>query len=210
MAPVTLCIVSVLGLLVAERKDHAWGRAVFKLSASSAFVWAGVSWGALDSGFGQWILAGLLLCWLGDAFLLASGQSLGFGLGIGAFLGGHLSYAVACTRLPLDAGALAVVGLALAVAATLTLRRMGPHLPREFRVPVVLYVVVISAMCALACAAAALGAPPLLGVGAIGFAVSDLSVARDRFIAESFWNGAWGLPAYFLSQLALASTVAAV
>ena len=47
----------------------------------------------------------------------------------------------------------------------------------------------------------------LLGVGAFGFALSDVSVARDRFVEPAFANGAWGLPAYFASQCVIAYTV---
>jgi hypothetical protein len=39
--------------------------------------------------------------------------------------------------------------------------------------------------------------------------LSDLSVARDRFVAPGFVNRAWGLPTYFAAQLLLAASVAA-
>ena len=44
-------------------------------------------------------------------------------------------------------------------------------------------------------------------VGAIGFYLSDLAVARQRFVHESLTNRPWGLPLYFGSQLLLAGTV---
>ena len=44
-------------------------------------------------------------------------------------------------------------------------------------------------------------------VGAIVFAASDVAVARDRFVARSFVNRAWGLPAYYAAQLVLAWSV---
>ena len=44
--------------------------------------------------------------------------------------------------------------------------------------------------------------------GAAMFCVSDLSVARDRFVSPGFVNGAWGLPLYFGGQLLLAASVA--
>ena len=49
--------------------------------------------------------------------------------------------------------------------------------------------------------------PLWIGLGAVGFAASDLSVARDRFVRAQFVNAAWGLPAYYLSQLALAFSI---
>ena len=72
------------------------------------------------------------------------------------------------------------------------------------------YVLAISAMLALAVAASLSGGPWWLGLGALAFAGSDLSVARDRFVAPAFRNAVWGLPLYFGSQLALARSVAGV
>jgi hypothetical protein len=40
------------------------------------------------------------------------------------------------------------------------------------------------------------------------FYVSDLAVARQRFVAQSWTNKLWGLPLYFGAQLVLAATVA--
>jgi hypothetical protein len=39
------------------------------------------------------------------------------------------------------------------------------------------------------------------------FYLSDLAVARERFVSSTFWNRAWGVPLYFGAQLVLASTV---
>jgi hypothetical protein len=45
--------------------------------------------------------------------------------------------------------------------------------------------------------------------GAVLFALSDVFVARDRFVHSGFANRQWGLPLYFLAQLILAASVAA-
>lgn len=68
------------------------------------------------------------------------------------------------------------------------------------------YVVVISAM--VACAAGAFGATgdAALLAGAVAFFLSDLAVARERFVARSFANKLWGLPLYYGAQLLLAWT----
>jgi len=50
---------------------------------------------------------------------------------------------------------------------------------------------------------------PAIFVGAFAFYLSDLAVARQRFVAKSFWNKAWGLPLYFGAQLILAWTTGA-
>jgi hypothetical protein len=49
--------------------------------------------------------------------------------------------------------------------------------------------------------------PWTAAAGAILFYVSDLAVARHRFIQRSFINRALGLPIYYLGQLLLALTI---
>ena len=46
-------------------------------------------------------------------------------------------------------------------------------------------------------------------VGALGFFLSDLAVARERFVAKGFTNKLWGLPLYYGAQLLLAWTAGA-
>jgi hypothetical protein len=46
----------------------------------------------------------------------------------------------------------------------------------------------------------------LLAAGAFGFYLSDLSVARDRFVAPAFVNRLWGLPLYYAAVLLLAAS----
>jgi len=210
VAPVVLCAAAVGVLLVAEWFDAPAVRAPAKLTASSAFVWAGLSWGAMDSAYGFWLLMGLVFCWLGDALLLSSGRTKSFQLGIGAFLLGHVAYALACTRLGIEPRWLLVCGVLAGAGAFGVERWLRPWVPADFSLPIVAYVVVIAGMLTCAGAAALSGGPVLLALGALGFAASDVSVARERFVAPGFVNGAWGLPAYFASQLVLAHTVSLV
>jgi triacylglycerol lipase len=206
MLPVVVCLVAVAALLAAERADAKLGKAVAKLTASSAFVWAAISWEATTTVYGQLLLVGLVLCWAGDALLLPAGKTMWFKLGIAAFLLGHIAYALAFTRLDLEPIALGIGVLMMGAAGWWVLRWLHPHLPTSFRGPVVTYVAVISLMVIVAFAAVGAGGPALIGVGALGFALSDLSVASNRFVSQSFATRAWGLPLYFLSQLALAYT----
>jgi uncharacterized membrane protein YhhN len=48
----------------------------------------------------------------------------------------------------------------------------------------------------------------LVAAGASLFFLSDLAVARHRFVARSFWNKLWGQPAYFAGQLLIAWSLA--
>ena len=195
-------------LLVAERGGVRAGVWLAKPIAAAAFLWAAAAWGALDSGYGRVVLTGLALCACGDVLLIPRGRTLAFQLGIGAFLLGHVAYAAAFAGRAFAPAPAAVAALVLAFAAWRALAWLGPHVPADFRAPVRAYVAVISVMCVTAVSATAAGAGAAIAVGAIGFAISDLSVARDRFVAPGFANGAWGLPLYFGAQLVIAASVA--
>ena len=47
-----------------------------------------------------------------------------------------------------------------------------------------------------------------LAAGACAFYLSDLAVARERFLVRSITNKLWGLPAYYAGQLLLAWSIA--
>jgi len=207
LLPLLVCAVAVTAQLRLELRGAAAGAGVAKLIAAATFIWAALSFGALESGYGQWILAGLGCSLLGDALLIPEGRGTAFLLGIGAFLLGHVAYGVAFAGLGQSVAALVVAAAVVSILAIVVLRWLHPHVPADLRVPVLAYVVVISAMVALSVGAAVAGAFVGVTIGAIAFAVSDVSVARDRFVAPGFGNSAWGLPLYFLSQHVLAMTV---
>ena len=82
------------------------------------------------------------------------------------------------------------------------------------RIPVYAYIAVISTMVVFAVATRAHDPGPpdehtgaVIVAGAFLFYLSDLAVARDRFVAPGFWNRAWGLPFYYGGQIVLALTV---
>jgi uncharacterized membrane protein YhhN len=153
------------------------------------------------------MLAALALSWIGDV-LLISKEPGGFLAGLASFLLAHVTYA----------GAFAVRGPAWAwVAATLALlavpyflvdRWLLPHVKTSLRGLVRTYMAAISVMLALACGLLAAGHTPVIFAGALAFYLSDLAVARDRFVRESLVNRLWGLPLYYAAQLLLAWSVA--
>lgn len=207
---VLLCAVSTALLLLAEWRDNRRLKWAAKPAASLCFVLAGVSAGALESFYGLWVLAALILCMAGDVLLIPRGDKT-FLAGMGAFGAGHAAYIGAF----LSGGGLAPTplffagALAMAVFAGLMLRWLWPHLG-AFRTPVAAY----SAIIAVMVATSLLAGPPdrpspswLVIAGAAGFAVSDVAVARDKFVAPEFFNRAWGLPLYYGAQLLLAASV---
>lgn len=203
---IVVCASAVACLLVAEWADSRIAKIAAKMSAASAFIAMALACGALESSYGEILLGGLVLCWIGDACLLSPGQSTGFLAGIGAFLLGHFVYAIAFYQLGLDWTGLLVGGLVIGVLAVITLRWLHPQVPEDFRIPVISYIGVISIMVIASIGAVAAGAPIILAIGAFVFGISDVFVARERFVSSGFINSALGLPAYFGAQLLLAYT----
>ena len=204
-----LCGASVAGLLHAERREDAARKRLFKPLASLAFILAAIAAGALETGFGSIILAGLFLCALGDVLLL-SRAAPAFLAGMGAFAAGHGAYIAAFAHGGLSVGPAAVAGLAAGGALSLfVLKSLWGGLG-SFRAPVIAYCVIISLMVAASFghwAAEPDGRSLRLAIAAAAFALSDLSVARDRFGAENFLNRLWGLPLYYAAQCLFAVSV---
>lgn len=210
MIGVWLCMAALVVLLGARwRGAHPGVAAGAKTLASAGFLLAGWQFGALGSVYGRLLMLGLSLCALGDVLLIPRDGRGSFRAGIGAFLLGHLAYAGAFLEAGVASGTLLAAGLVVAALGWAVLRWLGPHVPYDFQGPVRVYVGAIGAMVACSIGAVSAGSPTAVGVGAVGFALSDLAVARDRFVAPGFANGAWGLPLYYASQLLLASTAAA-
>lgn len=202
-----LSAVAVSALTLSDQRGHRAGRYLFKPLSALAFLWLAVALGATGSHYGGWLLAGLVLCMAGDLLLMPQSQR-SFLAGLVAFLCGHLMYAVAFLQLPTSPGGLVLSLMPALILLFLTARWLLPCLDPTMKLPVAVYTLVITVM--LLCAGSTAGHPAalLIIVGAWGFALSDLAVARQRFVQPSRWNGLWGTPLYFLSQMLLAASVA--
>ncbi len=206
---IAFCTACVAALLFAEYRGRDGLRWVAKPAASAAFVALAVSSGALASDYGRFILGGLALCMLGDILLIPRAARF-FLAGMGAFALGHLAYAFAFAAIWAGIDGLAVTAdLAVFVTIGLILMRLWPHLG-AFRAPVAAYCLIIAVMTAMSFSTVSPGgATPywLAAGGAVGFALSDISVARDQFVKRGFRNRLWGLPLYYGAQLMLAASV---
>jgi uncharacterized membrane protein YhhN len=199
--------VALAALLGAERAGSRRLVAVFKPLASLGFLAAAWATGALATRYGAWVFGGLVLCFLGDVLLIPASPRA-FLAGLGSFLAGHLAFAAAflvrgIALVPAFATLLLLLSIAL-----LVWRWLAPHVETKMRVPVAAYMVAISAMVALAVATTFLKPNLALLLGTLAFYLSDLSVARDRFVREAFVNRAWGLPLYYAAVLLIAASTA--
>ena len=203
-----LTVLSLAALLVAVHRGSKAGEWVFKPLAATGFIVSALQHGALDSRYGVLVYLGLCLSWWGDVLLIPKTKNT-FLAGLGAFLLAHLAYAAAFVARGLSwttaVAGFVVLTLPLAAVA----RWLLPKVPPAMQLPVRAYMAVITAM--VACAAATVVAHGRMAilVGALAFYLSDLSVARDRFVSPGFDNKLWGWPLYFGAQLVLAATVSA-
>ena len=207
-------VVFLLGLLVAEKRDSRRGRYLCKPVASLGFIAVAAAGGSLDAPYTQWIVIGLVFGAGGDVALMFPGDRP-FLAGLVSFLLGHIAYVVAFTLVVPVSAWPTPHALAAVVSAVVVTLYLWPHLG-SMKVPVMLYVLAITAMAVGAIAVLVSGQrvmltddqARMLTAGAIAFFASDIAVARERFVAEGFVNRSWGLPAYYGGQLLLAwSTV---
>ncbi len=201
---------ALLALLVAERLDSSPGRWLTKPLASAGFLAAALCGGWPGTGFGLAILAALVLCLAGDLLLIPKATGW-FAAGLGAFLAGHLGFAAAFVLLGVSLAWLPGALVAVTCLALLVHRWLEPHVPGRLKLPVKAYIVVISIMVVLAVGSFGHRGDARAGVllaGAGAFFVSDLAVARNRFVSPGFVNRLWGLPLYYGAQLLFAWVVA--
>lgn len=200
---ITISLISVIALLGVELSGrHQW-RWLFKPLAAACFIALALLAGALDSSYGRWLLAGLVLCWFGDVLLIPDGDKT-FLMGLSSFLLGHVLYAISFLQLAINQQAVLLAVVPVAALIILTLRWLWPHIGRDMRPPVVAYMIVIGGMLLTASATWGTAVAAFVVIGAWGFAISDLAVSRDQFIAPGYKNRLWGLPLYFGSQMLLA------
>ena len=206
LAWVLLTLAAVAALLFSEWRGLRAGVWIAKPLASAGFIAVALVAGARGSAYGIFVLVALVLSWLGDVLLIPKARA-SFLAGLVSFLLGHVAFAAAFVVRGVSLPVLAIAAVLLLVPMAAALRWLGPHVPDSMRIPVRAYVTVISSMAMCAAGTVFAAGNPAILAGALAFYVSDLAVARERFVAHSFTNKLWGLPLYYGAQLLLASTV---
>lgn len=152
------------------------------------------------------LLAGLGLSWLGDVALLWPQQ--GFLPGLVAFLLAHLAYLWAFTRRRrLAADGRPFVAYALLAGAVLW--ALWPGVPAALRLPVLAYVLCLSAMAAQAAVLWRAGEAGggRLALGGALFLLSDALLATNKFAGPLPWATLWILASYWTAQWLIASSL---
>ena len=206
-------LASALVAVYASEKGH---RILFVVAKPLTTVLLLFIAGRPESRLCQLIELGILLSVVGDVALLSAAKKA-FLLGLGFFLGAHVSYTVAffgAAGAPSGSVRVLVCAGAMGIISTLLLRKLWAG-AAGLRGPLVAYTAAISAMVVSAVAAAG-GAPSSLGasspawafgvVGAVLFYCSDSSLALDRFHRPIKHAPILTLGIYWLGQLGIALT----
>jgi uncharacterized membrane protein YhhN len=207
---IVLAVILLTGLLYFEKKGDQRGKLPTKSILSCLFILTAVIQTHPMPGYYHLLLIGLIFCLGGDVFLALPQEKM-FLSGLVSFLLGHVFY-VLCFFYAAAISQWTWIGCLVGVlVSSLVFVWLRPHLG-SMLVPVIAYIVVISVM--------VIGAWTVLGdsrlnfvgrllvfIGAVSFYLSDLFVARDRFLKTEFANRLIGLPLYYVGQYLLAFSV---
>lgn len=203
----------LIGLLYCEKNNMLTAAIFVKTSLSILFVAAAILQTHPLPSYYHYILAGLIFCVAGDFFLALHRKTM-FLAGIIAFLLGHVLYVLAFFSLARYSPMVWPGVAAVVIVSVAAFRWMKPHLG-SLEVPVLVYVMVISVMVAGAWLVQVNAPVPgstktMILAGAVAFYLSDLFVARDRFMKREFVNRLAGLPLYYGGQFLIAFSVGMV
>lgn len=192
--------------LAARQADVAALPGVLKMAASAGFLITAAAAGARHSAYGRVLFSGLVLSAFGDFFLIFSGAAY-FLAGLISFFLAHVGY---CLAYMVHRPKPRLAGMALAaliIPAAAVGAWIWDGVEPAMRVPVVSYIAVISIMVALAFGLIRRPGGILILIGAALFYISDIFVARGRFVEADIFNSLIGLPLYFGGQLVLAASI---
>jgi len=203
----------VLALLIAELRDDRRAQFFFKPLAALGFILLALKFGALDSLYGQVILGGLVACAVGDVLLLLRNSEKLFMSGMAAFGVGHVLYLVAFianTAPPIfnvaDPGFSLPNGLLIVpllfgfLVGLFVYRGIIAKLSKQIRFAIGFYTTIIYLMVFFALDIDPVGWRGVVPIAAMMFALSDMFVARDRFVKPSHMNFLAITPLYFGAQ----------
>jgi len=207
---IILAAILLAGLLYTESKENRRGMLASKTILSLLFILAVLVQPHPMNNYYRFLLIGLLFCLCGDV-CLALPQEKMFLIGLVSFLLGHVFYIFAFfygVKISQWAWMGSLIFLIISGLIYVWLR---PHLG-SMNVPVLIYVIVITimmsgALSVLVESRLAYSGRIMVFLGALSFYLSDVFVARDRFLKKEFLNRLIGLPLYYMGQFLLAFSV---
>jgi hypothetical protein len=175
-------------------------------TGSTLFVATAVACGALKTWPGRFLLLGLAGCWFGDVL-----GPTGFYRGALAFALAHVFFSAALILQGVHWRRLALLALPIAVSQGLLLYGLLQYVPRGEQLFVSGYTAIIATMVALTLSQRFdRRGTKLLMLAAVIFYVSDLFVARWRFVSPGPENAFLCYPLYYTACVMFAWAAGAV
>jgi uncharacterized membrane protein YhhN len=203
-------IILLFGVLYYEKRKNRIPLFITKSALSLLFVITALLQPHSVSAYYQYLLIGLIFCLVGDV-CLALPQKKAFMGGLVAFLVGHLLYIFSFSFLIPVSHWFSSGLFIIIVTSAFIFFWLRPHL-KSMLIPVLIYIIVITLMVSGAWAvfeksSFQISGRALILAGAFCFYVSDIFVARHRFIKEEYRNRLLGLPLYYTGQFMLAFSI---
>jgi uncharacterized membrane protein YhhN len=207
---ITLGIILLIGLLYYEKKKDRMPLLIMKSILSLLFVMTGLLQPHPVPAYYHYLFIGLIFCLIGDV-CLALPKGKAFRGGLVAFLVGHVFYIFSFLSLTSIFDWISIGMLIIFIMSGFIFLWLRPHL-RPMLIPVLLYILVITVMASGAWAvfrnsSFQMSGRALILVGSLCFYVSDVFVARNKFIKEEYTNRLFGLPLYYTGQFLLAFSI---
>jgi len=201
---VGLCAVAcALTLFFYYKQNNTWS-GVFKILASLCFLIPAffVLLNGQREAFSILLTLGFGWSLAGDVLLIKTNNKRMFLLGLLAFLLAHLTYAWAFISAGIIQYELIMTSVVVTAAMIGCFVWLYKHLKGIMKKAVLAYLAAIGLMLITAMVTRH-PEQQLITAGAVLFALSDLFVARQRFVSPSLQNRLIGLPLYYAGQLML-------
>jgi uncharacterized membrane protein YhhN len=197
----TLALVAAAGNWIAVHRENKSLEYLCKPLTMLILIGGALALDADDSTMQTWFVIALVLCVIGDVFLMLP-QDL-FVFGLASFLLGHIAYVIGMISGGIDVAPMGVgivlVAIAIGVIGMTIMRAVRQGEAPELFGPVVAYMVVISTMVAVAFGT---GHPAAI-IGAALFYASDSLIAWNRFVRPIRNNQLAIMVTYHLAQFGL-------
>lgn len=195
-----LILFSVVGLLFARELHMERQSKLLAMIASTGFIMIALIGLYLNrSIYGILILIGLFFCWLGDFW-----GSNRYIFSVIAFLTAHIWFTagfwVHGVRIKNSLLLLAI----FAPLSGIIYKWLYPYLPEEHIILVLIYIIIITLMVISSGGAFHGSGRIFILVGAILFYISDIFVARWKYVSPSHINAFFCYPLYYISCISLA------
>lgn len=190
-------VISIVGAILALTTHNTRPKL---LTASTAFVLTALTAFIKNkSKYGILILIGLIFCWLGDF----TGH-YNFKVSVASFALAHIFFIFAFLSIGIENKRTLISLGTFSVISFCIFYWLYPYVPESDQPFVFAYIIIITVMIVIALGTKTSAVKKIIAIGAVSFYVSDIFVARRKFVDPSHFNAFIYLPLYYASCIVFA------